>query len=206
MADLPRRRRGRPPADEAGRRKEAILVAAVAEFGEHGYEAATVRGIAERAGVDAALVHHHFGTKSDLFSEAMSLPARPQERILDVTSDGVDGMGERLVRTVLDLWEAPDIQRRAVAIMRSALASRWGTPVVAEFLDRELTTRISDTIVAGRGVDRHEADRRTALVVTQVAGLLASRYLLRFPVVVSLSVDELVASVGGTVQRYIDGR
>jgi AcrR family transcriptional regulator len=43
-----------------------IRDAALAEFGERGVAGATIRGIAERAGVSPALVQHHFGTKEGL--------------------------------------------------------------------------------------------------------------------------------------------
>jgi AcrR family transcriptional regulator len=43
-----------------------IREAAVREFGEQGYERATIRGIAERAGVSSGLLRHHFGSKQDL--------------------------------------------------------------------------------------------------------------------------------------------
>src|SRR5207244_1027279 len=72
------RRGGR--ASRSGRRggdsgtKEAILAAARARFGDLGYDRATIRGIAADAGVDAALVHHFYGTKDQLFAAAMRLP------------------------------------------------------------------------------------------------------------------------------------
>lgn len=43
-----------------------IRDAALHRFGEVGFKAATVRGIAERAGVSPALVVHHFGSKEGL--------------------------------------------------------------------------------------------------------------------------------------------
>ena len=43
-----------------------IRNAAMQHFGEHGFERATVRGIAETAGVSSGLVRHHFGSKQEL--------------------------------------------------------------------------------------------------------------------------------------------
>ncbi len=45
---------------------ERLRDAALALFGEQGYAATTVRAIAERAGVTAGLVVHHYGTKENL--------------------------------------------------------------------------------------------------------------------------------------------
>ena len=43
-----------------------IRDAALLHFGEHGFERATIRGIAETAGVSLGLVRHHFGSKQAL--------------------------------------------------------------------------------------------------------------------------------------------
>jgi DNA-binding transcriptional regulator YbjK len=67
----------------AGRRagspdtRAEILAAAREIFAESGYDRATIRQIAARAGVDPALVHHYFGTKDQLFSQSISLPFSP---------------------------------------------------------------------------------------------------------------------------------
>ncbi|MFI6924398.1 TetR/AcrR family transcriptional regulator [Nonomuraea spiralis] len=43
-----------------------IRDAAIRHIGEHGFERATIRGIAESAGVSLGLVRHHFGSKQAL--------------------------------------------------------------------------------------------------------------------------------------------
>ncbi|HEX4702659.1 MAG TPA: helix-turn-helix domain-containing protein [Pseudonocardiaceae bacterium] len=43
-----------------------IRDAALLHIGEHGFERATIRGIAETAGVSSGLVRHHFGSKQAL--------------------------------------------------------------------------------------------------------------------------------------------
>ena len=47
--------------------RQALLDAAGALFEERGYDAATVRDIGERAGVDAALIARYFGSKENLY-------------------------------------------------------------------------------------------------------------------------------------------
>ncbi|TVR75491.1 MAG: TetR/AcrR family transcriptional regulator [Sphaerobacteraceae bacterium] len=46
--------------------REAILHAATVLFGQHGFRGASIRQIAQEAGVSAGLVQHHFGTKDGL--------------------------------------------------------------------------------------------------------------------------------------------
>ena len=72
------RRRGRRPGGADTR--AALLEAARAEFAERGYEGATVRVIAERAGVDPAMVNHWFGGKEALFTAALDMPLDPARR------------------------------------------------------------------------------------------------------------------------------
>jgi TetR/AcrR family transcriptional regulator len=52
------------PASDA---RNVILEAGLACFAEHGFHGATMRGIAQQAGVSQALVHHHFRAKDDLW-------------------------------------------------------------------------------------------------------------------------------------------
>ncbi|MCW2901169.1 MAG: putative transcriptional regulator, TetR family [Streptosporangiaceae bacterium] len=57
-------RTGPDPEDLTARAR--IRNAALLHFGEHGFERATIRGIAETAGVSSGLVRHHFGSKQAL--------------------------------------------------------------------------------------------------------------------------------------------
>lgn len=67
-------RAGRSPrprkARADGRKTRARVLAAAAEvFARDGFEGASLRGIADVAGVDIATLKYHVGNKSDLFSE-----------------------------------------------------------------------------------------------------------------------------------------
>ena len=67
------RPRGRRPGHTDTRSQ--ILEAALTMFSEVGYEKVSLRAIARSANVDPALVHHYFGSKPELFAEAvLSLP------------------------------------------------------------------------------------------------------------------------------------
>lgn len=191
------RRRGRPRGGTDSR--ERIIAAAVDEFGEQGYEASTVRAIAARAGVDSALVHHYFGTKADLFAEAVGIPMRPDIDVPGILNGPRELVGERVVRYVLEAFEKPDVRRRGVVLIRTAIGSRLTTPLLAGFLSRELIGRIARTL------DVDDAELRATLVASQIAGLLVARYVIKLPALAAASVDELVTRVGPTVQRYLFG-
>jgi AcrR family transcriptional regulator len=70
------RGRGRPRKSEDPKRDE-ILLAARRDFAQSGYEGSNLRRIAAEAGIDVALIAHHFGTKLDLWKAVVdSLAAR----------------------------------------------------------------------------------------------------------------------------------
>ncbi|MBO9627594.1 MAG: TetR family transcriptional regulator [Microbacterium sp.] len=193
----PVRRRGRPRGGTDSRAR--ILGAAVDEFGEHGYEGSTVRSIAARAGVDSALVHHYFGTKADLFAEAVGIPLRPDVDVPGILAGPRDEVGARIIRYVLEAFEQPEIRRRGVMLIRTAVGSKLTTPLLAGFLSRELIGRIA------KSLDVDDAEVRASLVASQIAGLLLTRYVVRLPALVAVPVDDLVDRIGPTVQRYLFG-
>jgi len=194
----PKRRPGRPKAGESNA-QERIIAAAVDEFGEQGYDGATMRAIAARAGVDSALVHHYFGTKADLFAQTIDAPMRPDLDIPALLEGPKDVLGERIVRYVLEAWERPETRKRGVVLLRSGIGNRLTTPLLAAFLQRELVGRVATRI------DAPDAALRASLVASQIAGVLIARYVLQLPALASASVDEIVAHVGPTVQRYLTG-
>src|SRR4051812_39471436 len=112
-------RRGRRPG--APDTRATILDAARSAFAESGFAGTTVRGVAAAAGVDAALVHHYFGTKDDLFLAAMELPVDPRGVIAPAVAGGIDGAGERLLRAFLSLWGDPQTSPGPVGAVPSAL-------------------------------------------------------------------------------------
>ena len=93
--------RGRRPGNVDTRAE--IVDAARAAFAEEGYAEASMRGIARRAQVDPALVHHYFSDKAALFVETMALPIDPREIKTEVEAKGFSG--ERLIERFLAQWE-----------------------------------------------------------------------------------------------------
>jgi AcrR family transcriptional regulator len=75
-----------------------IRDAAMQHFAEHGFERATIRGIAETAGVSSGLVRHHFGSKKALRDACDEWLLRTIRRMSGPTSDMSRGHCPRVPR------------------------------------------------------------------------------------------------------------
>ncbi|WP_431895143.1 TetR family transcriptional regulator [Micromonospora haikouensis] len=192
------RRTGRRPGNPGTR--EAILDAARAAFAQRGFDAASIRSIAAAAGVDPALVHHYFGGKDQLFLAAMGAPLDPGELLPPVLAGDPDGVGERLVRTFLGVWDSP-AGAAAVALLRSAVSNEWTARLLREFLVTQVLRRVLHHL----DVDPAELPLRGSLVASQLVGLALMRHVVRLEPVASAPAETLVAAVGPTVQRYLRG-
>ncbi|GAB3264514.1 TetR family transcriptional regulator [Alteromonas gracilis] len=187
------RRRGSPDT------RAQVLEAARELFAAQGFAGTSIRAIAARAGVDPSLVHHYFGPKDDLFLAALALPVDPREVLAPALAGGADGAGERLLRTFVSVWDDPDHQDALIAVARLALDPQAGERLLRDgFLPVVL-----QPVGAALGLDRPEL--RMPLVMSQLVGLIVTRYLLRVEPVASMSTEALVAAYAPVLQRFLTG-
>lgn len=191
------RPKGRRPGDSGTR--EAILDAARELFAEVGYDRASMRAVAARAGVDPALIHHYFGTKDRLLASALRLPVDP-EVLLAGVADHPERAGSEIVRRVLVLWDgSPEARDRMVGLMRAALSHDQAAAAMRDLLS-------GSVLAALEAVVRDEtAPLRAGLIGTQLGGLMLGRYVLKIPAVADAATESLVAAVGPAIQHYVTG-
>src|SRR4051794_5383063 len=171
-ADIPGRTGRRPGPN---RTRAAILDAARAAFAARGYEAVSIRAVARDAGVDPALVHRFHASKEDLFVAAMELPTSPGRLVPALLAEGVDGLGERLVRTLLELFDRPAAFAPFLALIRGAASNDHAAAMLRAFVAREVLGRLA----AAASPDRPEL--RASLAGAQVVGLAMARYVVGVP-------------------------
>lgn len=89
-------------AQRGAETRAALMAAAVTVVAERGWEAATTRMVAERAGLPPGLVHYHFTSVNDLLIDAALHAARAEAaRVLDGLADESPAAGiERLIDAV----------------------------------------------------------------------------------------------------------
>ncbi|MCX4787526.1 MULTISPECIES: TetR/AcrR family transcriptional regulator [unclassified Streptomyces] len=194
------KRRGRPSRTSRSAGPDArsrILEAARTEFAERGYDKTSIRGIAKAAGVDSALVHHYFGTKDEVFAAAIALSFEPALVLPAVLGSGPDGMGERLARSFISVWENPVSRAPLLAIMRSALTHEAAAKVLRGFVLRRLLDRVAETL------DVPDATFRAELAASHMLGIAMLRYVVRAEPLASADPEQIIEMVAPTLQRYL---
>jgi AcrR family transcriptional regulator len=191
-------RKGRRPGnpDTQGQ----ILAAAGREFARRGYDGATIRGVASAAGVDPALVLHYFGSKEQLFVATLDVPVNPVAILRGVLDTAVPGrMGERLVATMLEVWDVTAHRSPLIAVLRSVAGEGPVADTIRQFLERSIIATFAERLPGA------DAQLRGALIGSQIVGLLLARYVVRIEPLASAERHRLAAIYGPTLERYAYG-
>ncbi len=173
-----------------------VLAAARARFANDGYDNATIRAIAADAGVDPALVHHYFGTKRDLFREAVAFPV-DADRLLDaVTATSPRAAAEALARVFFEVWEDPETRPQMLSVLRSAMTHDDAAGLLRSFVGRELLGPLASAL----GVDD---PLRITLAASQMIGIAVLRYVVRVEPLASTDIDTIVDRVAPVLEHHL---
>ncbi|WP_422746562.1 TetR family transcriptional regulator [Mycobacterium sp. WMMD1722] len=192
-----KRRRGRPPGTSDTR--ERILLSARDLFARNGIDKTSIRSIAADAGVDAALVHHYFGNKQQLFAAAIRVPINPMDVIGPLREVPVERIGHVLPTLLLPIWDS-EMGKGFIATLRSLLAGSEVSLIrsfLQEVIAAEIGPRVDDPVGTGR--------IRVQYVASQLVGVVMARYILELEPFATLPVEQIAATIGPNLQRYLTG-
>ena len=187
----------RGPRAEGDSRTD-ILEAARELFAANGFKATTTRQVAERAGVDAALIHHFFGSKLDLFKAAINIEHMAAALASELAAPSGGDAAEGLVRLYLERL-FPTQQRTLAAVLRTALGSPDEIPQLREMLHGTIVA------VASQAIGGEDATLRAELIGSQMIGLLLMRHIVGVEPVASASVDDLVRLLVPPLRTLLEG-
>ena len=191
----------RRPRRPAGTLQPLLLDAARQTFAERGYAGSTTRAIAGRAGVAEALLFRSFGSKANLFAEAVLLPmAELLEGCIPLLEHDIDQQIERLQRRLVDhLYQ--NVRRNRGLLLSLLTTSAFEPEVIAghdavsrmQYVVGEIAAACEDRL-ARTGVDVSDMDvqisSRAAIAMVFAASLFGD-WLLR-PGLPVITVDDVV--------------
>lgn len=164
--------------EERRRRTEANIVDMARElFSELGFERATIRGVASRAGVDPALVMQYFGSKEGLF--AASARWHVDRRRITQASLG------DLPHTALDDLFRSAEDDGSLALLRNCLTHDAARDVLRDDVICQTQEAVALTIGG------EDAELRAGLLGAIILGLTLGRYLLQLPALTAASREDL---------------
>jgi AcrR family transcriptional regulator len=170
------------PKSSAGDATRARLVAAAAALiVERGWGSVTTRAVAERAGVNQALVHYHFGSMDSLLREAVLARLEPEiQGLIDELLD--DRPIPESIHRVMGLLDRFDLSSEAGVLMAEAMLQATRDQAVAAAMGGVigswagmLEPRLK--LAQGRGVIRADVDAAplALLMAATLDGFLIQR-------------------------------
>jgi AcrR family transcriptional regulator len=192
-----RRRPGRPAGTSDTR--DRILASARELFARNGIDRTSIRAVAAGAGVDAALVHHYFGTKQELFAAAIKLPIDPMTVLVPMRETPVEELGLTLPSLLLPLWDS-ELGHGLIATLRSLISGsevRLARSFLEEIISVEVGSRVDNPPGSGKV--------RTQFVASQLMGVVMARYIVQIEPFASLPAEQIAQTIAPNLQRYLTG-
>ncbi|MEV6373299.1 helix-turn-helix domain-containing protein [Micromonospora musae] len=185
---------GGPRRRDAGATREAILSSAVEAFTRVGYDAAGVREIAGRAGVTAMLVNRYFGSKEQLFAEAVDRSFASYRFAGDDRNDRSEQMAATLAaRTAPDADELDPF----LLILRSAANPR-AAEIIRAGIQKHLGRDLSDMLAGA------DAAARAELLLSLIAGVWLMRRVVASPALTGIGSTTLAPRLQDLVRVLVE--
>lgn len=171
--------------------RAAILAAARAEFALLGFDRATVRAVARAAGCDHTLVYRYFGSKKELFVEAVTIDLQ----LPDLAALPRAQVAAALLQHFFKVWED---DATFIGLLRASAQSEEAADAMRLFFMQGVLPRLGAVVAGGSA-------QRAALAGSLIVGLAWSRYILVNPPLAALTRAELVALVQPTLDAALFG-
>ncbi|MES2265056.1 MAG: TetR family transcriptional regulator [Pseudomonadota bacterium] len=192
-------RRGRRAGSSNTR--DAILAAAKKSFATDGFAATTIRKIAKDAGVDPALVMQFYQSKEVLFGASLAVSADALDCMAEAFDGPVEGLGLRVTRAFLTLWEQEGGDGEAlIAMQRAAMSSEVAAAQLRGFVQYRIVEVFSPKIHG-----HADAILRAGLATSMLVGVIVSRNIVRIPVIADEEQEAVIKLVGPCIQALLVG-
>jgi AcrR family transcriptional regulator len=166
----PARGRGRPAGGDGAATRQAIIDGAARCFGQHGYDAASIRLIAQDAGLTSAAIYNHFSSKAELFASVFEHADRLLEdalRAADHDAGTEAGAVPRLAAVLLAAARHAEAQPAMASFMVAApleVVHSEELQAVLPLIDGALFRVLHDVVADGQARGELRADVEASLL------------------------------------------
>ncbi len=178
---------------------ERVLDAARSLFATRGFAATSLRLVADRAGVDVALVSYYFSNKTGLLEAALDLPPAFAAGVSTSTAAPLAQRGEAILASHLAAWDDPKTSQ----IMRAILVTATHEPAAMDRTRANYSRQLLSAISANLPDD--ERDLRAGLVASQMIGLAMLRYVWRVGALSETPSGDVKRLIAPVIQNYLTG-
>ena len=200
--------------------RQLLIDAAIEEFGKTGYDSTSTRRIADRAGVNVALIKYHFGSKDDLYRGAIeyliSLVSPRLEVITQMADSAKSIAGDdplrqaqlmgQLIDNVLNVFlDNPSLQNAIPFVLRELFYPGPHFDRLYNALPRRLHELMTSLVswILGLDPDSDAAKVRTHAVVGQVIVFHLGRVILCRRLELDAYNDEVKAEIRSQVKASV---
>ena len=140
------------------------------------------------------MVMRYFGNKDGLFAAAATFDLN----LPDLSATPRKQRGRLLAQHYLRLWERDAVGSGLAILLRTAATNDGAAERVREVFRGQVLPVIA-------AVSPDAPSTRAALIASQLLGMAYCRYVVKMPALVALDHDVIVAKLGETIQRYLEG-
>ena len=170
--------------------RDAILTSAIAAFARAGYDGVGVREIAGGAGVTAMMVNRYFGSKEELFGEAVEAAFAPTAVVPD---DSTSLAHDAAVNVVAAAIPGP-----AYLIMLRSVSNPRALEIVRDAISRHVGTRLS------RQLPEPGRSLRNEVMLSVIAGIFTMRGVIATRALAEADPDRLERLVEAVFESIIE--
>jgi|SRR5215467_8987696 len=185
-------------------RREQIIDAALRVFSQKGFTSATNKDIAREAGITPGLIYYYFESKEKLL-EAI-IDARSPIRLVNSPPPQLVTMPPELflrftIRQVLSIIEGENFVQFIRVMIPEVIRNPQVTPLVAGLFQRllDFLTRYFESKMESGELRRSDASLTAQVFLGSVIGFLLRRHIVRDPLALQYSHEQIANAVVETV-------
>ncbi|NLR99876.1 TetR/AcrR family transcriptional regulator [Rhizobium sp. P38BS-XIX] len=165
--------------------RDEILSSARRLFAAHGYTGVGVREIAAGAGVTAMLVNRYFGSKEELFAEALSA-AHAEPVILSRENLESDDFPRAFAQALVGITEAGGNPLEGISMMIRSASSERAAELAKSVIEKNPLKTLTSAL------DGNLAPQRAALMLSLVSGFQMLRQTIGITALSDAKPEDLV--------------